>query len=258
MSQKISVVIVCKNEEHIIGKTLKSVQPFAAEVLVYDTGSTDNTVSLAKQFGAKVVQAGWDGYGRSKQKAIGLATHDWVMNLDSDEVLNEEAQKATQQLSLNNEKLCYTFRFRNYLGSRALKWGEFGFDKHIRLFNRKQVFWNDSPVHEKLLLSDGVKEVVLKGFILHYTMKDTAEFVQKSVNYALTNAQNYFSRGKKATWVKQYVGPGAMFMKYYFLRLGFLDGWAGLFAARMSALYTYLKYARLRELRETSNVKREK
>ena len=250
MNQKISVVIVCKNEEHIIGKTLQSVQAFAAEVLVYDTGSTDNTVALAKRSGARVVQAAWDGYGRSKQKAISLAIHDWIMNLDSDEVLSEEAQKATQQLLLDNEKICYNFRFRNYLGSRALKWCEFGFDKHIRLFNRKQVFWNDSPVHEKLLQADGVEEVMVKGFILHYTMKDTAEFVQKSVAYALTNAQNYFNRGKKATWVKQYLSPGAMFLKYYILRLGFLDGWAGLFSARMSALYTYLKYTRLRELQE--------
>lgn len=248
MSNQISVVIVCKNEEHILGKTLQSVQSFAGEVLVYDTGSTDQTVSLAQSAGATVVQAPWEGYGRSKQKAVSLAANDWVMNLDADEVLNEEAQKAVQQLSLRDEKICYRFKFKNFIGNRALKWGEFGFDSHIRLFNRRQVFWNDSPVHEKLQQAEGVWEEKLKGFILHYTMKDTAEFVNKSVQYALSNAENYFRRGKKATWVKQYLSPVVMFSKYYFFRLGFLDGWAGLFAARMAALYTYLKYARLHEL----------
>lgn len=257
MNQPISVVIVCKNEEHILGKTLQSVQSFAREVLVYDTGSTDNTVALARSAGAKVIQAPWEGYGRSKQKAILLAANDWILNLDADEVVDDEAQKSIRQLALQNDKICYRFRFKNFLGSTALKWGEFGFDSHIRLFNRRQVLWNDAPVHESLQKNEGVQEAKLSGHILHYTMKDTAEFVQKSVNYALANAENYFRRGKRATWVKQYLSPVVMFIKYYFIRLGFLDGWAGLFSARMAALYTYLKYARLRELeeRKTPNVK---
>ncbi|RYF79303.1 MAG: glycosyltransferase family 2 protein [Chitinophagaceae bacterium] len=175
---KISVVIVCKNEEHIIGKTLQSVQSFAAEMIVYDTGSTDQTVVIAESAGAKVVQADWDGFGKTKQKAIALAAN---------------------------------------------------------------------------IQAPGVKEQMLNGHILHYTMKDTAEFVNKSVGYALVNAQNYFQRQKKATWIKQYLSPSFMFFKYYVLRLGFLDGWAGLFSARMAALYTYIKYARLHELWKEQN-----
>jgi glycosyltransferase involved in cell wall biosynthesis len=255
MNGNISVVIVCKNEEHIIGKTLQSVQSFAAEVLVYDTGSTDNTISIAEGAGATVIRAPWEGYGPSKQKAIGLATHDWIMNLDSDEVVDAEAQANIQQLSLTNDRICYRFRFQNFLGNKALKWGEFGFDSHVRLFNRKQVTWNNAPVHEQLQRASGVKEESVKGFILHYTMKDTAEFVQKSVAYALANAGSYFQRGKKATWVKQYLSPLVTFFKYYVVRLGFLDGWAGLFSARMASLYTYVKYARLRELEEREALK---
>lgn len=250
MSKNISVVIVCKNEAHIIGKTLQSVQSFAAEVLVYDTGSTDSTISIAQTAGATVVQAPWEGYGPSKKKAILLASNDWVINLDADEVVDDEAQQNIKGLSLDNEKTCYRFAFKNFIGNRALKWGEFGIDSHIRLFNRKQVLWNDSPVHEQLQKGEGVKEERVRGFILHYTMKDTVEFVQKSVNYALANAEAYFRRGKKATWVKQYLSPVVMFVKYYLIRLGFLDGWMGLFSARMAALYTYVKYARLRELWE--------
>ena len=242
------MVTVCKNEEHIIAKTLQSVQSFATEMIVYDTGSTDQTVAIAKSVGAKVVQAGWDGFGKTKQKAIGLAANNWVLNLDSDEVLDSKAQESIRQLSLQDETICYRFRYKNFLGTSLLRFGEFGFDSHIRLFNRKKVNWNDELVHEKLIQADGVKEQMLNGYILHYTMKDTAEFVNKSVGYALTNAQNYFQRKKKATWIKQYLSPSFMFFKYYVLRLGFLDGWAGLFSARMAALYTYIKYARLHEL----------
>lgn len=248
------MVIICKNEAHIIVRTLQSVQPLAAELLVYDTGSTDNTVALARAAGATVHEAPWEGYGRSKQKAIALARHHWILNLDADEVLDEAAQKAVAALALQNEKICYRFRFKNFLGGAVLRWGEFGFDSHVRLFHREQVNWNDAPVHEKLTYAAGVTEQTAGGHILHYTMKSTAEFVNKSVRYALLNAEAYFAQGKKASWVKQFLAPPFTFLKYYLFRLGFLDGWAGLFAARMASLYTYLKYARLRELMESSRV----
>ncbi|MER3470200.1 MAG: hypothetical protein C4330_02425 [Chitinophagaceae bacterium] len=248
MTPLISAVIICKNEEHIIERTLLSAQQVAAEVLLYDTGSTDGTLSIAKKIGVHIIEAEWEGYGRSKQKAIAAAKHDWILNIDSDEVLDEMLIQTIKQLDLQNEKIAYKVLFKNFLGNTHLAWGEFGFDKHIRLFNRKQVQWNDSAVHEKLVVPSGVVVKELNGRILHFTMKDTKEFAQKSVNYALLNAELYFERGKKAAWVKQFVAPAFMFIKYYIFKLGFLDGWAGLFAARMAGLYTYLKYTRLREL----------
>lgn len=246
--EKISVVIVCKNEAHIIAQTLNSVKSVASEILIFDTGSKDETIAVAKSSGATVVQIPWDGYGKTKQKAVAAANYNWVLNLDADEVLDDEAQKNINELSLKDEKICYRFKYKNFLGKKILKWGEFGFDSHIRLFNRKQVGWDDSLVHEKLQKENGVSEELVKGHILHYTMKNTADFVEKTVRYALTNAENYFKRGRKASWIKKYFSPKFTFVKYYFFRLGFLDGWAGLFSARMAALYTYLKYTRLNEL----------
>lgn len=248
MRTKISAVIICKNEAHIIAKTIEAAKPVVDEVLVYDTGSTDETVNISRHLGASVVETGWEGYGKSKQAAIALAANDWVLNLDADEVLDDAAQKSIAALLLNDDKTCYRFRFKNFLGRTVLRWGEFGFDSHVRLFNRRFVNWSDAAVHEKLVRAGGVKEEMLDGHILHHTMKDTAEFVRKSVNYALVNAEEYHRRGKKAGLVKQYLSPGFTFFKYYVVRLGFLDGWAGLFAARMAALYAYIKYARLREL----------
>ena len=255
MRRKISVVIICKNEEHIIGTTLKSVQGIADEIVVYDSGSTDNTVPVIRASGARLIEGPWEGYGKTKQLAIAAAANDWILNIDADEVLDEPLQKAIDALTLDDEKVVYAARFRNYLGPVCLKWGEFGFGQHIRLFNRRAVNMNDSRVHERLEMPAGTRRVLLPGHILHYTMKDTREFVNKSVQYALLNAEQYHSKGKKASWVKQYLAPPFTFIKYYFFRLGFLDGWGVLFSARMASLYTYVKYARLHELHITSGKK---
>lgn len=257
MKQKISVVIICKNEAHIIGKTIKAAQPVAGEVLVYDTGSTDDTISIAKALGARVIEGPWEGYGKSKQEAIKAAANDWILNLDSDEVPSPGLQQVLANLTLDNEKVVYKMPFKNFLGRVPLMYGEFGFDAHIRLFNRKWVNWNSGSVHEKLLVPPDVRVQKLKGYILHYTMKDTAEFATKSVTYGLLNAEQYFRNGKKASWVKQFVSPAFTFFKSYIIQLGFLEGWAGLFAARMSSLYTYIKYTRLRELWDEAERERE-
>jgi glycosyltransferase involved in cell wall biosynthesis len=248
---KISVVIICKNEAHILGKTLESTRSLASEWLVYDTGSTDGTIEIARAFGARVVEAEFEGYGRTKQKAIALAANDWILNLDADEVVDDELANNLKQQDLSDHRQAFRFRYRNFIGSNCLNWGEFGFDAHIRLFHRSLVHWDDSPVHEQLQVPDEVKTISVKGHILHYTMKDTVDFVTKTVRYALANGESYYKRGRRAGWIKLYVAPSVTFFKYYILRLGFLDGWAGLFSARMSALYAYLKYARLRELRQS-------
>jgi glycosyltransferase involved in cell wall biosynthesis len=251
--QKISVVLICKNESHIIGKTLAAALPIADEIIVYDTGSTDETVSIARSFNARVIEGEWEGYGTSKQKAIKAATHDWILNIDSDEVLDEQLQQSILQCDLADTKVAYKIKFKNFIGRRYLKWGEFGFDHHIRLFHRQHVNWSNGKIHEQLLVPEDVDVQRLKGHILHFTMKDTEEFVKKSVHYGLLNALEYYKKGRKATWIKQYLAPTAIFIKYYILRLGILDGWTGFFAARMSALYTYIKYTRLREYWENGS-----
>ncbi|HEX6335129.1 MAG TPA: glycosyltransferase family 2 protein [Flavisolibacter sp.] len=248
MGHAISAVIICRNEEHIIGRTIEAAATVADEIVVYDTGSTDRTMEIATQLGARLIRGPWEGYGICRQKAISAAGNDWILNIDSDEVIDAQLQQSIRQLRLDDPKKAYSVRFTNFLGSSSLNWGEFGFDAHVRLFNRQYVGWNDGTVHEKLIVPADVEVVRLRGRILHFTMKDTCEFVNKSVNYALINAEQYFSKGKKASWIKQFLAPPVMFLKYYILRLGFLDGWAGLFAARMAGLYTYLKYTRLREL----------
>ena len=251
MKNEFSVVIICKNEGAAIGPVLQSVQHLTDNVVVYDNGSTDNTLLIAQSFAnVKVHQGPWEGFGKTKQRATALAKYDWVLSLDADEALDETLQQTLASLSFNHTNTVYNLAYKNFLGNTHVKWGEWGWDKHIRLFNRRTVSWNDAPVHEELVLPKSAIIKSLKGHILHRTMRDTVVYSQKVTRDALLNADKYFARGKKATWLKRNISPLFAFVKYYFFMLGFLDGWAGLVCARMTAFYTFLKYARLYELQQ--------
>ncbi|MEO6069657.1 MAG: glycosyltransferase family 2 protein [Chitinophagaceae bacterium] len=248
MNHNFSIVIVCKNEAEVLPHLLRSAQTVTDDIVVYDNGSTDDTVSIAKAYGARVFEGSWEGYGKTKRKAALLAKYQWVLSLDADEILDDTLQNTLRTFQFKDDKTVYRIPFKSFLGDKYLRWGEWGGDSHIRLFNRALVQWDGADVHEKLLLPDDVKVETLKGSVLHRTMKDTVEYSHKMVHYALLNAEKYFEKGKRSSWVKRYLAPKFTFVKYYFFQAGFLDGWEGLLCARMTAFYTALKYARLREL----------
>jgi glycosyltransferase involved in cell wall biosynthesis len=250
MKQRFSIVIVCKNEAAVITHLLDSAQAVTDDVVVYDNGSTDDTVALAQQYtNVQLHQGPWQGFGKTKQVATALAKHDWILSLDADEALDETLQQELMQLPLHDPKVAYNLRFKNFLGNKHIRWGEWGFDTHIRLFHRAHAGWNDVPVHEQLQLPKEVKIKNLRGSVLHRTVRDTVVYSRKVVEYALLNAGKYHAAGKRATFVKRFIAPPFTFVKFYIFKLGFLDGWEGLVCARMTAHYTFLKYARLHELR---------
>lgn len=253
--QPVSVVIICKNEATVIGDTLKSLEGVSDDVIVYDNGSTDDTVAIARKFNAQVHQGSWEGFGKTKAKANGLAKYDWILSLDADERVDEQLKRSILAFEPPDEQTVYKLRFRNFLGSKFLRYGEWGNDSHIRLFNRRIVQWNNEPVHETLLIPDGVSIRKLDGFVLHTTMKDLHEYAQKTVHYAMLSADKYHHLGKRASWLKIRLSPGFTFFNYYILKLGFLDGYAGYICAKMTAHYTFLKYARLRELNRAGGPK---
>ena len=246
--QSISTVIVCRNEADAISKTLLSLQGLSDDIVVYDNGSTDNTKILAQQQGAKLFEGSWEGFGKTKKKAVSLAKYDWILSVDADEAIDEELKQSLLQLKFADTETVYEIRFKNFFADKHLRYGEWGGDKHIRLFNRKTVNWDESLVHEKLVLPPGIKIIRLKGFVLHQTVKDVKEYAEKTMHYAFLNASKYFLSGKKSSRLKILIAPIFGFIKYYFFRLGFLDGWEGFICARMTAFYTFLKYEKLREL----------
>jgi glycosyltransferase involved in cell wall biosynthesis len=249
----LSIVIVCKNEADIIGDTLQSVQGITDDIVVFDNGSTDSTKDIVRKFNAALHEGKWQGFGKTKKMATSLAKYDWVLSLDADEAIDSVLKQSILSLPLNNENTAFEIRFRNFLGKKHLKYGEWGRDKHIRLFNRRTVNWDDAHVHEELIIPRGVAVERINGSILHRTMKDMKEYSEKMVKYAMLNAEKYFQQGKKASWFGVRLSPGFTFLNYYILKLGFLDGREGYVCARMTAYYTFLKYSRLRELWATNS-----
>ncbi|HKB45504.1 MAG TPA: glycosyltransferase family 2 protein [Chitinophagaceae bacterium] len=250
--QSFSVVIICKDEADVIGNTLQSLQGITDDIVLYDNGSTDATIEIAKQFNVNLHQGSWEGFGKTKMKAIALAKYDWILSLDADEAIDKELRQSLPGLQLSDKTTVYEIRFKNFLGNKQMKYGEWGGDKHIRLFNRNTVHWNDVPVHEQLIMPGGVVVKKLKGYVLHQTMKDVEDYRTKTVKYAMLSAEKYYRQGKKSSWFKLHIVPGFTFFNYYILKLGFLDGYEGYTCARMTAWYTFLKYARLKELKDKS------
>ncbi len=245
-----SIVIICKNEENVIAATLASLTGMTDDVIVYDNGSTDKTKEIVKKFPVRLMTGPWEGFGKTKNNANEHASHDWILSLDADETVSGELKQALKNFEEPDEKAVYKIRFRNYLGDKPLYHGEWGKDWHMRMFNKKFVSWDEEPVHEKLLMQAGSAIKKLEGFLMHRTADNIADYAAKTVKYAMLNAEKYHRRGIKSSWFKMRVAPGFSFFNYYIIKAGFLDGHAGYVCAKMTAHYTFLKYARLRELNE--------
>lgn len=244
----LSVVIITKNEAHIIENTLQSLQGVSDDIVIVDSGSTDETIAICKKFNATVIQTGWDGYGANKNKGIDAARYDWILSLDADEAIDTELRAVLQNLSPVNDGIVYKLTYNNFFCNKHIRFGVWGTDRHIRLFNRKKVKWNNAEVHENLVFPVDVKVVTLKGKVLHYTVNSIKEFSDKTNAYALSNAKKYKLQGKKAGFVKLYFAPAFNFIQHYFFRLGFLDGWEGYLICKTNAWYTFMKYVFLKEL----------
>ena len=249
--QKISIVIVCKNEEEHIGTCLRSLQGISDDIVVLDNGSEDRTREIISGSGARLIFDKWLGYGKTKNAAAIHAKYDWILSMDADEEVDEELKNSLKELSLLNETEVYKISFKNFLGNKHLKFGEWGNDRHIRIYNRRKVFWDKEAVHEKLFLPEGVSVKYVKGFINHYTVRNIKDYSEKMLRYALLNAEKYAANGKRSSAWKVFFAPIFSFIKYYFFKLGFLDGWAGLICAKMTSYYTFVKYARLLEINKS-------
>jgi glycosyltransferase involved in cell wall biosynthesis len=246
--QRLSVVIVCKNGAKVIGETIKSFSGLTDDILVYDNGSTDDTKEIVRQSNARLVEGSWEGFGKTKNKANALAKHDWILSLDADEAIDEELKENLLKQDLTDDRKVFEFKFKNFLGKKWLRYGEWGDDKHIRLFNRKKINWNDADVHESLLLSTDVKVISIPGYVLHKTAANFSEYENKMENYAVLNAEKYFRQQKRSGSFKMFFSAAFSFIKNYFFKLGFLDGAPGYHCARINARYTFLKYKKLDEL----------
>ncbi len=241
----LSVIIIAKNEERNIAECLKSVS-FASEVIVVDTGSTDRTVEIARDHGARVEHAGWEGFGLAKGRALKYATREWALSLDADErvsdALAQEIQKATAQSAIDGFEIP---RLTNFVGSWIRHSGWYP-DYVLRLFKRGRGRFSPAQVHERVILSG--PSARLKHHLLHYSYRSIEDYVSRMNRYTSLAARELFENGKRFSWWQPLLKPPAIVFKRYILKFGFLDGRAGAEIAILSAVYVFLKYSKLHQI----------
>jgi glycosyltransferase involved in cell wall biosynthesis len=276
----LSVVIITLNEEANLGRTLTSVQPLVAdgkgEIIIVDSGSTDRTVEIAKQFGAKVFVEKWKGFAAQKNSAIDKASGNWILSLDADEELDSALQQALRELLESLRRLAslgnppadsapatatsepgeiphanfaglFIPRKNEFLG-RWIRHGGFWPDPKLRLFRRGKGRFENRAVHEDVKV-DGITRQIQAGAILHHSYPTLSDYIEHMNRYSSLGAQMVVAKGPvRFAVVNITLRPLATFIYNYFFRLGFLDGREGLLLHLNHAVYVAWKYAKAWEL----------
>ena len=224
--------------------------PFAGEVVVVDSGSRDDTVEIARRRGARVIERGWPGFGAQKQFAVGAATHDWVLCLDADERVTPELARSIAREMEAPRAAAYAFARRNRFLGRWLAHGEGYPDWNLRLFDRRHARWSEDPVHEHVLADGAVAR--LRGDLLHASAESLDDYLAKQNRYTTLQAAAMHARGERAGLARLVLSPLVRFVRFYVLKLGFLDGVAGLVHIAIGCQNSFLKYAKLRALQAES------
>lgn len=247
----LSVIIITRNEAADMRACLESVA-WADELVVVDSGSTDDTVAIARELGATVhVTPDWPGFGPQKNRALAYATNDWVLSLDADERVTAELRAEIEAAMRDpNATSAYDIpRLSAYCG-RFMRHSGWYPDYVTRLFRRGAACFSNDLVHERLIV-DG-KAARLRGLLLHYAFNDLEEVLRKVDQYSTAGAQRMHGQGRKGSLSGAVVRGLWSFIRTYILRLGFLDGREGFMLAISNAEGTYYRYVKLMLLNRNS------
>ncbi len=240
----LTVAVIALNAASQIGELLESVR-FADEVLVVDSGSTDATAQIAASHGARVVHKDWLGFGRQKQFAVSQARHDWVLCLDVDERVSPELAASIARALADTRYKAWRMPRRNRFLGAWLAHGEGYPDWTLRLFHRAHASWSNDEVHEAVLTTAQVGR--LSGDLLHDSAEDVATYMAKQYRYSTLHAEALYRQGVRAGYGRLFASPLARFIKFYFFKLGFLDGGPGFAHVVIGCNNTFHKYLKLIE-----------
>ncbi|MSU50536.1 MAG: glycosyltransferase family 2 protein [Opitutus sp.] len=239
----LSVVIISFNEEKRIGDCLDSVRDLTDDIIVVDAHSTDRTPEICRARGARLFQRRWDGYSAQKNFGNAQARHDWILSLDADERASPELiASIRRELERGPHGDAFAIRFENYFGAQRIRFGAWNPERHVRLFHRGKLRWNDDEVHEGLSGKSPVRTGRLDGRIRHLTVDSHAHLAAKSERYSSLFADKLRRNQKTTSWWKIWLNPAWRFLRDYVARFGVLDGMAGAQIAWEAARYTHLKY----------------
>ncbi|HUQ94967.1 MAG TPA: glycosyltransferase family 2 protein [Bryobacteraceae bacterium] len=243
---KISATIITRDEERNIARAIESLR-CCDEIVVVDSGSIDRTIEIARELGARVVESPWKGYAGQKNYAADLACHDWILSIDADEALSESLEGDIWVIKKHGPRHdAYTMpRLAQYLGKWILHSGWYP-DRKVRLYRRDRARWIGDFVHESVKVNGTLGH--LDSNLLHYTCQSFTEHLRTMDRYTTLAAEELVAR-KRNVSVRHLLGdPVWTFFRTYFLQRGFLDGVEGMGIAYMAALYSFLKYAKARNM----------
>jgi len=246
-SMKISVVIITYNEERRLEAALKSVSDVAAEIIVVDRFSNDETVKIAKKYTDRIFYRKWTNFADQKNIGNSKATYPWILSLDADERLSPELRDEILQIK-EEEPECSGFSMPRqvfYLGKWIRHSGWYP-DRKIRLFSKDKARWEGEYVHEKLVIEGKIQK--LKGVIHHFTYRDIRDHLERINIFSDLGAQKLYAQNKKCRWYHLTFLPFFRFTKYFFLKAGFLDGFAGFVVSVLHGYAVFTRYAKLREI----------
>ncbi len=238
---QLSAVIITRDAADQLDECLQSLR-FADEILVMDSGSSDSTVALARTFGARVVHQEWLGYGAQKQRAVETAAHDWVLCIDADERVSAPLAHAIRAaLAAPREPAFEMARCNRFMG-RWLRHGEGYPDWSLRLFDRRHARWSDDTVHEKVIANGPVAR--LAGDLLHESAESLRAYLDKQRRYTSLQATHLRGGSRAGSAIRMIASPLVRFIKFYFVRRGFLDGVPVLVHIAIGCWTSYLQYAK--------------
>ena len=248
----LSVVLITKNAEHLLRRTLEAVS-WADAILIVDSGSTDGTRELAETMGAKVLlQTDWKGYGYQKSYALSKTEGDWILFLDADEVVDPKLADEIQRVTkADGGAAGYSMLRVNYFCGERLRFGNGRPDYVDRLFKKGKGRISDHRVHERVIVDGPVER--LRGELHHYTTESIGHRVRKNDKYATTAAEELYRQGKRASMLQLLLLMPLSIFRDLVLKGGILDGKNGVIMAVTGAFYSFSKVARLWELQKKSS-----
>ena len=249
----LSVIIITKNEAGQIRECLESIQ-WADEIVILDSGSTDGTVDICREYTDKVFETDWPGFGPQKNRALEKAAGDWVLSVDADERVSLELRLEIEQALTSEQYQGYEIPRSSYYCGRRIRHSGWWPDYIVRLFRRDSARFSDSLVHEHVEVQGAAGR--LRTPLIHYSFGSFEEVLDKVNRYSTYNAEMLLQAGKSSGVLKAAWRGLWTFIKTYIFRAGFLDGRHGFMLAVSNAEGTYYKYVKLILLRETQSPKK--
>ncbi len=247
---QLTVTIIAKNEERNIRRCLESVQ-FADEIIVLDSGSSDNTVAIAKEYTEHVFSTDWPGYGAQKQRALEKSSGKWVLNLDADEAISENLQHEIKEAITSDNIDGYRVAIQMNFYDQPLQYSSSP-KRHVRLFKREKARFSNDIVHEKIILPKGSRIGKLSNAIMHHSFKDVSHVIYKMNKYSSYSAKTYIEKKRTPSFIKILASTSWMFFRCYILQRGFLDGQIGFLFAVFNAQGTF--YRGIKQIYQDSNI----